>query len=463
VLKHTNHSIFFFLLLIALSVQFYCVRHSDQPQDDRIYTSLVRVRIELGPSNVPGQFELYDPPIYGSDKLLMKKEVAGVCVDKQRGLVVLSNAYFDLYQYSGITVIVHDGCEVPAKVVFQDREFCLAVLKIDDVPDSLSEVAIEPVMCERVNGYHLMYGGAYHCCAEVLPTRQHYPFAAWAGCPGGHGSIFIHPDRHTLVGISILSYQDKQFVLECGHIAHMIRMVQSQSIATLYKTVYDMQIVSADALMTWGQYSRSIDQQLSVVGDEEMARYVCVVTRGDGVLQPGDIMKYYHVGIQKESGRERVIWGALNRQDQSVESRVKVLRRGRVLEVQPEIVPYDISNVIHTSSQMTFWQPGLFFRHCLGWKVRSGCFARDIGDQYTANLGVPTIPPRWCCWQCALDDEQEKRLGRIITRVNGQEFSTMDEFAKMIMGPHGVIMECGEPRRTQRLWALRSSISEKKG
>jgi len=450
-LIYSKRSIIFFFLIIAAVVQFHLMRRPSLVPVDSVRKALVCVRMQVGACYVKNKdFDLECVAV--SDKCgdVDKRDLAGVCVDKERGLILLSNAYFDLFKCGSVNVILHDGQECLARLVFQDSDFCLAVVQLEHVPETLGEVAVEPSMCANVDGYHLLYGEEYYNCAEILPIQLPYQFASWRGCDGGRGSIFIHPVKRTLVGLSIWERKDQHYFLGCPHIYHILKMLRDQSSPVLYRTMYDFRIIPTDLIMQWGHYSCDIDQQLSATKGEETARYVCVVTRGDGVLQEGDIMKYYHVDVQMVAGQERVIWGGPNGRSVS-NGTIKVLRQGRVIDLHPSACPVQRKNVF--CGAMTFWQPGFFFRHLLGWVTRAGCFCREMSAQQVGRLGMYEEEPWRCCAFCTLEDSRRRTAANIVRRVNGKEFATVGELENLL-GVRGAVIECGEPGQTQCLMAV---------
>lgn len=296
-----------------------------------------------------------------------------VCVDVKRRYFVMSNSFFMLTQCDSIMVWFSDGSSSCAKLVFNDEDAGLAVIQADTAPTQIKALEVGPVRpANGVDGYHFLFTPTGHSVVKKrtsLPIKTLYDFGLWETSGVSKDAIFVDAQENTLVGLHVLSNNGRDFFVKGEHIAYVLSLVQKSPNACMFKPKYLVRGTETHYLEQVGLYTKDVDRALSVDGDNVMAHEVFVVVQGDGVFEVGDIMKYRHVDQQ---GNTAYWSGPNSRKDTS--DRVKVWRRGEILELRSQTYPVGISRY-NDEDRVIFMQARQLLRFLSDWPKRETWFS----------------------------------------------------------------------------------------
>ena len=298
-----------------------------------------------------------------------RRFLPAVCVDVKRRYFVMSNQNFMLSEYGSIKIWFSDESSVPATLVFNDEDAGLAVVQAETVPSHMQALPMSKVSCgeKDVDGYHFLFSPSGHSVVKKsvsLPSKTLYDFGLWEAPGLAPDAIFVCAQDSTLAGLHVMTVGGKDFFVKGEHIAYVVALLQKNPQARMFKPHYVVQGVQTNNLEQTGFYTPEVDRALSVEGDHNPAHEVFVVLEGDGVFEEGDVMKYRHVDQQGSVA----YWGGPNpRKDTS--DRVKVLRRGEILELRSQTHPASVARYNYKNNAV-FFQIGLFLRALSGWPKR---------------------------------------------------------------------------------------------
>jgi len=345
-----RHKVLWITSIIALGA--LCVFHmSKKPFDPLRHTAAVIIQGEYFQARF-------------MDRLGVENACLGqaACIDAQRRYFVMGGTHLRLLSYDKITLVFGDGSRSLATLVLCDPESGMAIIQAERIPSTLQALTPSTVSnTDQVDGYHMMLeeGGPSHIkITTSFPRKTLYEFGYWSWSHGSDDVIFIDPETHNLLGIHILRYKDSRYFVTGSHIAYVLSLLQRDGCVVFHKPRYEVCGVATAQLA--GAYSKKVDKELSAPGDQRYAQEVFMVVQGDGVFQPGDILKYRHVDQQGD----RVRWGGPNKRTDT-SNKVKVLRGGQVIDLVSQAYPVDREESL-VAHGIIFYKFGFFLRYIWG-------------------------------------------------------------------------------------------------
>lgn len=346
-------------------------------------------------------------PYMKLDSQNIQRFLPAVCVDKKRRYFVMSNVYFALTQCDSTQVWFSDGSSTPAQLVFNDEDAGVAVVQADAVPENIKALPVGQARhADSIDGYHFCYSKTSTNIAKkriALPQKTFYEFGLWDSPGFAPETVFVDANNNTLVGLYIMNVGNRSLFVRGDHIAYILNLLQKKPDARMSKPRYIARGIETHYLEQVGSYSQDIDRALSAPGDNAYAHNVFIVVQGDDVFEEGDIMKYRHVDQQGDVA----YWGGPNKREDTSD-RVKVLRRGQVIELRSSAHPVENSRYNY-KDRAIFSRAGLFVRSFIGW-------------------------PKRHVWFCSLKhpDALGGDFKEMFDKVNGRNVETVEELAAVL-------------------------------